>query len=280
MKPIVFLSHSKSDRQFVEKLATDLAFAGLAVWYDDWEIPPGESFRRKIFDDGISNCDLFFVYITQQSVESYWVQRELDAAFVREAESKGGFIGIFVESDSIRKKMSLDLQALNSPVFNKDEYSRPLTKLISRAWDVSLKRKLSEVSLTSQLEILKLQKTLAELEAQLLRTKISGSSDIDGIMNSLEKEKFDINQKSVSLADIFRQFAFQIATGVNLYWFRKTLAEFYKVEESDSIAFLTADIMGKLAVYGLVFVKPPAGEWGESYYLTALGISVGKIISK
>jgi hypothetical protein len=59
------LSHSKQDSQFIESLANQLRTARIDVWYDEWEIPPGESIRRKIFDDGIPNCHVFFVYLTE-----------------------------------------------------------------------------------------------------------------------------------------------------------------------------------------------------------------------
>ena len=66
-KPKVFLSHSKKDQNFIKQLAIDLRSARIDVWYDDWEIPPGASLRSKIFEDGISECDLFFIYLTQNS---------------------------------------------------------------------------------------------------------------------------------------------------------------------------------------------------------------------
>ena len=92
MKPKVFLSHSKKDKVFIEKLANDLRSCGIDVWYDEWEIPPGESIRKKIFEDGITSCDMFFVYLTENSIPSYWVQKELDGAFIHEIETKNSFI--------------------------------------------------------------------------------------------------------------------------------------------------------------------------------------------
>ncbi len=48
MKPRIFLSHSKADKMLIEKLANDLRSARIDVWYDEWEIPSGESFRQQI----------------------------------------------------------------------------------------------------------------------------------------------------------------------------------------------------------------------------------------
>jgi hypothetical protein len=91
MKPKIFLSHNKKDKDFIKKLANSLRTGRINVWYDDWEIPPGASLRAKIFEEGIPGCDLFFVYLTENSINSKWVKQELDAAFVTELEGKGGF---------------------------------------------------------------------------------------------------------------------------------------------------------------------------------------------
>ena len=107
MKPRVFLCHSKSDKLLIEKIANDLRAAYIDVWYDEWEIPPGESFRSKIFEDGIPNCELLFAYLTPHSAESRWVKRELDAAFIHDIQVKGGFIALFVDSEETRKLLPL-----------------------------------------------------------------------------------------------------------------------------------------------------------------------------
>ncbi len=69
-KPTVFLSHSKKDRKFIEKIAQDLRKYRIDAWYDDWEIPPGKSLRKKIFEEGIANCNAFFVYLSLNSIDS------------------------------------------------------------------------------------------------------------------------------------------------------------------------------------------------------------------
>ncbi|CAG0968525.1 hypothetical protein METP3_01295 [Methanosarcinales archaeon] len=46
-KPRVFLSHSKIDKEFIEKIEQDLRKCRIEAWYDDWEISPGKSLREK-----------------------------------------------------------------------------------------------------------------------------------------------------------------------------------------------------------------------------------------
>ena len=62
MKPRVFLSHSKKDREYIEQLAMDLRSARIDVWYDDWEIPPGHLFEQKFLKKESLNA-IFFCYI-------------------------------------------------------------------------------------------------------------------------------------------------------------------------------------------------------------------------
>ena len=83
--PRVFLSYSSADKAMAEKLATDLRSHGVDVWYDKWEIQPGDSLRRKI-DQGIEGADYFLVLLTPNSLQSEWVQTELDAGMVRRIE--------------------------------------------------------------------------------------------------------------------------------------------------------------------------------------------------
>src|SRR5438046_691023 len=44
----VFLSHSAKDKAIVRAVAERLRADGLRVWFDDWEIKPGDSIPAKI----------------------------------------------------------------------------------------------------------------------------------------------------------------------------------------------------------------------------------------
>lgn len=75
----VFLSHNFADKPFVRKLATDLESHGVKYWLDEAEIKVGESLVEKI-REGIDNYDYLLAVLSQNSIESPWVQRELDIA--------------------------------------------------------------------------------------------------------------------------------------------------------------------------------------------------------
>ena len=73
----------------------DLIGNGVNVWYDQWEIKPGDSLRRKI-DEGIEGAAYFMVLLTPNSLESEWVQTELDAGMVRRIEGTCKLIPIIL----------------------------------------------------------------------------------------------------------------------------------------------------------------------------------------
>jgi ActR/RegA family two-component response regulator len=82
-----FISYSSKDRRFVRKLATDLKRRGAQVWLDEWEIKVGDEIRQRI-EHGISEYEYFVVILSKHSVESTWVEKELNAAFMKEVTKK------------------------------------------------------------------------------------------------------------------------------------------------------------------------------------------------
>jgi hypothetical protein len=83
----VFLSHSSRDNAFCERLALNLTEYDVRVWYDQWEIKVGDSLRGKIAA-GIEANDYLAVVLSGASVESQWVQQELNAALARELRER------------------------------------------------------------------------------------------------------------------------------------------------------------------------------------------------
>lgn len=82
-----FISYSSKDRDFVVRLATDLKQKGILVWLDEWEIKVGDEIRQKI-EHGIAEYDYFVIVLSKHSVASTWVEKELNAAFMKEVSSE------------------------------------------------------------------------------------------------------------------------------------------------------------------------------------------------
>lgn len=97
----VFLSHSSRDNEFCDRLALDLTDYDIGVWYDKWEIKVGDSLREKI-GSGIETNDFLAVVLSTASVDSDWVQQELNAALAKElSERKVVVLPLLIEDCDI-----------------------------------------------------------------------------------------------------------------------------------------------------------------------------------
>jgi hypothetical protein len=104
--PRVFLSHSSEDKIFIENLAEKLKADGFDVWYDDWEIHVGDSIVQKI-NEGIATSDFLIIALSKNSIKSKWVREELNAATIKNVDSKGAFIlPILLEQSEIPSLLS------------------------------------------------------------------------------------------------------------------------------------------------------------------------------
>lgn len=86
-QPVAFLSHSSKDKLFVRKLATDLQRRRIRPWLDEREILVGDSLHRRI-SDGIEGADFLILVLSEASIQSGWVEREVNAGLMRELENK------------------------------------------------------------------------------------------------------------------------------------------------------------------------------------------------
>jgi hypothetical protein len=86
-RPVAFLSHSSTDKPFVRQLATDLAANDVEVWLDEHHIKVGDSIPEKIAQ-GLAASDYFLIAISEASVASEWVKKELNNALMNEVERR------------------------------------------------------------------------------------------------------------------------------------------------------------------------------------------------
>jgi hypothetical protein len=84
---VAFLSHSSKDKPFIRQLAGDLVANGVAVWLDEQRIRVGDSIPERIAQ-GLAESDYFLIGVSQQSVESEWVKKELNNALIKEIERR------------------------------------------------------------------------------------------------------------------------------------------------------------------------------------------------
>ena len=69
----VFLSHSSRDKEVVRELAERLKRDGLRVWFDQWEIKPGDSIPSKI-EEGLEHSRVLVLCMSANAFGSDWAQ--------------------------------------------------------------------------------------------------------------------------------------------------------------------------------------------------------------
>jgi hypothetical protein len=82
----IFLSHNHRDKAFVRRLGIDLQRLGANVWLDDSEIGLGDSIVARV-QHALTSADYVAVILSPHSVQSKWVQRELEVALNQELKT-------------------------------------------------------------------------------------------------------------------------------------------------------------------------------------------------
>src|SRR5215207_2531743 len=73
----VFISYSRKNEAFAERLARDLGDAGLDVWIDLRQIQAGELWQQEIYR-GLERADFVIFCLSPAATVSEWVQKELE----------------------------------------------------------------------------------------------------------------------------------------------------------------------------------------------------------
>ena len=79
----VFLSHSSADKPLVRELAELLRAAGLRVWFDAWQIKPGDLISAKI-EEGLEQAAVLLFCMSANAFGSDWAQLEGHTAIFRD----------------------------------------------------------------------------------------------------------------------------------------------------------------------------------------------------
>jgi hypothetical protein len=82
-----FISYSSQDGDFARRLHNDLQAAGVRCWFAPEDMKIGDKIRLRI-DESIRIHDKLLVILSENSVNSSWVEREVETAF-EEEERRG-----------------------------------------------------------------------------------------------------------------------------------------------------------------------------------------------
>lgn len=79
----LFISYSSHDQLFAERLHADLRAKNLRCWFAPEDLKIGDRFQERI-EESIRHFDKVMIVLSEASVQSRWVEREVNAARERE----------------------------------------------------------------------------------------------------------------------------------------------------------------------------------------------------
>ena len=82
-----FISYSSKDAELAQRLYADLQSRGVRCWFAPEDLKIGERFRRRI-DEVIRVYDRLLLILSENSVASSWVEKEVETAMESEDEQK------------------------------------------------------------------------------------------------------------------------------------------------------------------------------------------------
>ncbi len=201
----IFLSHSRQDKDFVQRLTKDLRRNGHVVWIDESEIRVGDSLIEKI-RDGIDKVDFVAAILSKTSVQSEWVKRELDVAMNREIESKRVIVlPIMIEKVELpgflKGKFYADFR-------NTDLYNDSLEKLLTKLGPTEKPKDMSIEEINELKAELKEAKKLSEYHQNEIkrREKLILQKKSPKLLKAIEEENADYPE----YATINNAYAFEV----------------------------------------------------------------------
>jgi hypothetical protein len=81
----VFISHNKADAETARLFATMLTERGVGVWFDEWDLRPGDSIMQGV-ENGLGNADVFLLFWSVRAAASQWVGTEVRAYLRRRVD--------------------------------------------------------------------------------------------------------------------------------------------------------------------------------------------------
>jgi TIR domain len=80
-----FISYSSKDQAFAERLYADLQSKSVRCWYAPHDMRIGDEIRPRI-DESIRIHDKLLLVLSESSLASTWVKKEVETAFEKETQ--------------------------------------------------------------------------------------------------------------------------------------------------------------------------------------------------
>jgi TIR domain/Pentapeptide repeats (8 copies) len=78
-----FISYSTRDEALAQRLHADLQATGVRCWFAPGDLKIGDEFRSRI-DELVQVHDRLLLVLSEHSVKSHWIQKEVETAFEKE----------------------------------------------------------------------------------------------------------------------------------------------------------------------------------------------------
>ena len=217
------------------------------------------------------------MYLSENSIDSFWVSKELDAAITLQSENRNDNIILFCSSEVVRSKLPVDLRSCNIPVLTEKEYLNPMLKFIARIYQNFTNNTVIKINLEQQNEVLVMENQILELQNKLLQRE--HGVDLKRIRNQLSQINITFNSRTLNLLCILEQTKNSFAAGANIYKLEKQLADlfdYHVVEQYLRIDPLIPNnvvdnIIGPLIIYKVLEFIPETDSTHKSYQLTEIG---------
>src|SRR6266581_9099822 len=129
----VFLSHSAKDEEIVRAIAERLRADGLRVWFDAWELKPGDSIPAKI-EEGLERSRVLVLCMSANAFGSDWAQLESSTFRFRDPLNKERrFIPLRLDDAPIKGSLAQFLFINWRPEDREQEYARLLEACLPAA---------------------------------------------------------------------------------------------------------------------------------------------------
>ncbi len=122
----VFLSHSSKDKAVVRAIAERLRADGLRVWFDNWELHPGDSIPSKI-EEGLEHSRVLVLCLSAHAFGSDWAQLESGTFRFRDPLNRERrFIPLRLDAAPIKGSLAQFLYVNWLPEEYEEEYAKLL----------------------------------------------------------------------------------------------------------------------------------------------------------